>query len=522
MAVASKPFDLGEFHDVVGRNVCTMIGVPVTELRRFVLSNFTESALRAARVTKVSPAQWQVRTSPGNHEIDRAEGPLFEELRLKFDRLLSGYPNVSLRACALIGYNVSGRSTMHTDMATGIRLVLHLGGIFPNISPKTITFFGPGGSRGEFKRKFDLDHDHCYFATERARGVLGEGLPKTVRGGRLSHQACGGAHGVSLVLDFNVDVDGESEEFKMHVLKNVLEDIEYPPCTDDAISLPVLVRILGRKAMLWEAGAQRHHWPWPVEGKELEDRDEEWRAAWLQEPLAWGRTSKRRRFERKRSARKRQKLDKEAAKAAKAQAKSDKEAAGPTRQRSSQYRGVTKHRSSGKWDAKIWVRETAKEVYLGRYELEEHAAEAYDVAALKIKGHKVKTNFETSKYSELLQNMDTKTLDELVMAVRRQSQGFARGSSKFRGVRRHNGRWEANICMPGSKQIYLGLHNDEAEAAASYDKALVKLKGPAAATNFALSEYHEELKEYHKAQQGVRPGPRSGRGTRRSFLGAVG
>ena len=88
MAVASKPFDLGEFHDVVGRNVCTMIGVPVTELRRFVLSNFTESALRAARVTKVSPAQWQVRTSPGNHEIDRAEGPLFEELRLKFDRLL--------------------------------------------------------------------------------------------------------------------------------------------------------------------------------------------------------------------------------------------------------------------------------------------------------------------------------------------------------------------------------------------------------------------------------------------------
>ncbi|WZN62099.1 AP2-like ethylene-responsive transcription factor [Chloropicon roscoffensis] len=179
-----------------------------------------------------------------------------------------------------------------------------------------------------------------------------------------------------------------------------------------------------------------------------------------------------------------------------------KKPAGPTRQRSSQYRGVTKHRRSGRWEAHIWVRETGKQVYLGGYELEEHAAEAYDVAALKCKGHKVKTNFETSKYGELLQYMDTITLDELVMAVRRQSQGFARGSSKFRGVTRHpNGRWEARIGMPGSKHIYLGLYNDEAEAAKAYDKALVKLRGPAAATNFAMSEYHEELKEYHKAQQ---------------------
>jgi hypothetical protein len=36
------------------------------------------------------------------------------------------------------------------------------------------------------------------------------------------------------------------------------------------------------------------------------------------------------------------------------------------------------------------------------------------------------------------------------MAVRRQSQGFARGSSSFRGVTHHpNGRWEARIGTPG-------------------------------------------------------------------------
>ena len=170
--------------------------------------------------------------------------------------------------------------------------------------------------------------------------------------------------------------------------------------------------------------------------------------------------------------------------------------------RSSKYRGVTKHRRSGRWEAHIWVRETGKQVYLGGYELEEHAAEAYDVAALKCKGKKVKTNFDISKYGELLQYMDTISLEELVMAVRRQSQGFARGSSKYRGVTRHpNGRWEARIGMPGSRHIYLGLYNDEADAAKSYDRALVKLRGSQAATNFALSNYTEQLREYHTEQQ---------------------
>ncbi len=37
------------------------------------------------------------------------------------------------------------------------------------------------------------------------------------------------------------------------------------------------------------------------------------------------------------------------------------------------------------------------QVYLGGYEHEEHAAEAYDVAALKSKGPGVKTNFNTDR-----------------------------------------------------------------------------------------------------------------------------
>lgn len=35
------------------------------------------------------------------------------------------------------------------------------------------------------------------------------------------------------------------------------------------------------------------------------------------------------------------------------------------------------------------------------------------------------------------------------------------------------GRWEARIGIPGSKHIYLGLFNEEREAARVYDAALV-------------------------------------------------
>ena len=66
---------------------------------------------------------------------------------------------------------------------------------------------------------------------------------------------------------------------------------------------------------------------------------------------------------------------------------------------------------------------------------------------------------------------------------------------------RHAGRWEARIGIPGSKHIYLGLFNQEKEAAQAYDRALVRLRGMAAATNFALSDYRPDLAEYHKMQQ---------------------
>jgi len=169
----------------------------------------------------------------------------------------------------------------------------------------------------------------------------------------------------------------------------------------------------------------------------------------------------------------------------------------------SRYRGVTKHRRSGRWESHIWVAEKGKQVYLGGYELEEHAASAYDVAGLKVKGARARTNFSLDKYKELLSYLNQVSFDELVLAVRRQSQGFAKGSSAFKGVSKHvTGKWESRIIVNGSKHIYLGVFEDELMAARVHDKALVRLKGHAASSliNFPLRDYEEQLLENQQSE----------------------
>ena len=66
------------------------------------------------------------------------------------------------------------------------------------------------------------------------------------------------------------------------------------------------------------------------------------------------------------------------------------------------FKGVTWYKRTKRWEAYVWatIDDKAKQYHLGSFSSQEEAAKAYDLALIKLRGNKAKTNFPREMYNE--------------------------------------------------------------------------------------------------------------------------
>ncbi|XP_059646289.1 AP2-like ethylene-responsive transcription factor At2g41710 isoform X2 [Cornus florida] len=141
--------------------------------------------------------------------------------------------------------------------------------------------------------------------------------------------------------------------------------------------------------------------------------------------------------------------------------------------RSSIYRGVTRHRWTGRYEAHLWDKSTwnqnqnkkGKQVYLGAYDDEEAAARAYDLAALKYWGPGTLINFPVTDYSRDLEEMQNVSREDYLASLRRKSSGFSRGIAKYRGL--SSNRWDSSFSRMAGPDYFSSIHYGTSDDAAT-------------------------------------------------------
>lgn len=149
-----------------------------------------------------------------------------------------------------------------------------------------------------------------------------------------------------------------------------------------------------------------------------------------------------------------------------------------SRQRTSQFMGVGSSNRKNQWQARILVH--GKVTHLGYYETEEEAAKVYDRVSLALNGNAAQTNFPVDEYPEeeikTFVGLDRENLQR-ALGVKPMDK-----SSKYRGVSKKKGKWEAKV-MVNRRWAYRELFDSEDAAARAYDQALWRLK-PAEAASY--------------------------------------